>query len=154
MNDSLRVQLRPSRTLAAALVVGHLFTRVTAATGLPSAGASRVALGLGLSLFHHLRGALHGSARAVAGRALSADGRFAVADPAGAGLPAALRRSAVPATWLAVLAVRERMGRSRAAVILPDAADPEGFRGLRVGHTWRITFQADAREGANSDVPG
>jgi toxin CptA len=154
LNDSLRVQLRPSRTLAIALAAGHLLALVAAATGLPSAAATLVALGLGLSLFHHLRLAMHRSALAVAGLALSADGHFAVADPAGAWLTAELRHSAVPAAWLAILAARDQTGRSRTAVILPDAADPEGFRRLRVWLKWRFTSLADGREGANGDVPG
>jgi hypothetical protein len=153
LNDSLRVQLRPSRTLAAALAVGHVLALVAAATGLPSAAACSWPR-LGLSLFHHLRLAMHRSALAVAGVALSADGRFALADPAGAWLPAELRHSAVPAAWLAVLAARDHTGRSRTAVILPDAADPEGFRRLRVWLRWRIASLADGREGAISDVPG
>jgi len=154
LNDSLRVQLRPSRTLTGALALGHLLAVGAAATGLPSAAAALVVFGLGLSLFHHLRLAMHRSALAVAALALSADGRFAVADPAGAWLPAELRHSAVPAAWLAVLAARDHTGRSRTAVILPDAADPEDFRRLRVWLKWRISSPADGRVGANSDVPG
>ena len=154
MNDSLRVQLRPSRTLAVALAVGHLLALVAAATGLPSAAASLVVLGLALSLYHHLRLAMHRSALAVAALTLSADGRFAVADPAGGWLPAELRHSAVPAAWLTVLAARDRTGRSRTAVILPDAVDPEAFRRLRVWLRWRMTSPARGREGANTDGPG
>jgi toxin CptA len=154
LNDSLRVQLRPSRTLATALAVGHLLALVAAVTGLPGAAASLVVLGLGLSLRHHLRLAMHRSPLAVAGLDLSSDGRCAVADPAGAWLPAELRHSAVPAAWLAVLAARDHAGRSRTAVILPDAADPEGFRRLRVWLKWRMTSPADGRKGANSDGPG
>jgi len=153
LNDWLRVQLRPSRTLAIALVVGHLLALIAAVIGLPSAAAWLVVLGLGLSLFHHLRLAIHRSALAVAALALSADGRFALADPAGAWLSAELRHSAVPAAWLAVLTARDHTGRSRTAVILPDAADPEDFRRLRVWLKWRITSLADGRDGANSDVP-
>jgi toxin CptA len=154
LNDSLRVQLRPSRTLAAALAVGHLLALGAAATGLPGAAASLVVLGLGLSLFHHLRLAMHRSALAVAALTLSADGRCAVADPAGAWLPAELTHSAVPAAWLAVLGARDNAGRSRTAVILPDAVDPEAFRRLRVWLRWRMTSLANGREGANTDGPG
>jgi len=53
-----------------------------------------------------------------------------------------------------VLAARDHTGRSRTAVILPDAADPEDFRRLRVWLKWRISSPADRRVGANSDVPG
>jgi len=154
LNDSLRVQLRPSRTLATALAVGHLLALGAAATGLPGAAASLVVLGVGLSLFHHLRLAMHRSSLAVVGLVLSADGRFAVADPAGTWLPAVLRHSAVPAAWLAVLDARDNAGRSRTAVILPDAVDPEAFRRLRVWLRWRMTSLANGREGANTNGPG
>jgi toxin CptA len=154
LNDSLRVQLRPSRTLAAALAVGHLLALIAAVTSLPSAAAALVVLGLGLSLFHHLRLAMHRSALAVAGLDLAADGRFAVANPAGAWVAAELRHSAVPAAWLAVLAARDNAGRSRTAVILPDAVDPEAFRRLRVWLRWRMPTLINGREGANNDVPG
>jgi toxin CptA len=154
LNDSLRVQLRPSRTLVIALAIGHLLALVAAATGLPAAAATLVVLGLGLSLFHHLRLAIHRSALAVAGLTFSADGRFAVADPAGAWLSADLRHFAVPAAWLAVLAARDYAGRSRTAVVLPDAADPEEFRRLRVWLKWRTTSPIGGRNGANNDGPG
>jgi toxin CptA len=154
LNDWLRVQLRPSRTLAIALAVGHLLALIAATIGLPTAAASLVVLGLGLSLFHHLRLAIHRSALAVAALAFSADGRFAVADPAGAWVPAELRHGAVPAAWLAVLAARDHAGRSRTTVILPDAADPEDFRRLRVWLKWRISSPADGRDGAITNGPG
>lgn len=154
MSDSLRVQLRPSRTLVAALAVGHLLALGAAATGLPGAAASLVVLGLALSLVHQLRLAMHRTALAVAGVDLGSDGRFAVADPAGVWVAAELRHSAVPAAWLAVLAARDHAGRSRTAVILPDAVDPEVFRRLRVWLRWRLTSPANGREGANTDGPG
>ena len=154
MNDSLRVQLRPSRTLAAALAAGHLLALLAAATSLPAAPGSLVVVGLGLSLIHHLRLAMHRSDRAVRGLSFAADGRFAVADPTGGWLPAELRHCAVPAAWLAVVTARDDAGRSRAAVILPDAADPEGFRRLRVWLKWRLKAPAGGTEGASSDAPG
>ena len=154
MNDSLRVQLRPSRALASALAIGHLLALVAAVTGLPREAASLVVLGLVLSLLHHLRLALHRSALAIARLDFSSDGRFAVADPAGAWLPAELRHSAVPAGWLAVLTVRDHAGRSRTTVILPDAADPEAFRRLRVWLKWRMTPLPNGRDGANGRAQG
>jgi toxin CptA len=154
LNDSLRVQLRPSWALATALAVGHLLALVAAVTALPREAALFVVLGLGLSLLHHLRLAMHRSALAVAGLDLSADGRVAVANPAGVWLGAEVRHSAVPASWLAVLAARDDAGRSRTTVILPDAADPEAFRRLRVWLKWRMTPPANGPERANSHAPG
>jgi toxin CptA len=154
LNDSLRVQLRPSRTLAGALAIGHLVAVGAAATGLPSAAAALVVLGLGLSLFHQLRLAMHRSVLAVAGLDLASDGRLAMADPAGVWVTAELRHSAAPAAWLALLTARDAAGRSRTAVILPDAVDSESFRRLRVWLRWRMTSPARERKGTNTDVPG
>ena len=138
MNDSLRVRLQPSRALAAILAFGHLLALAAVATGLPPAAASVVAVGLGLSAFHHLRLAMHRSPLAVAELEFSSAGGFALSDPGGRWLAAEVRRVAVPAGWLAVLAARDAYGRSRSAVILPDGADAEDFRRLRVWLKWRV----------------
>ncbi|HSD44182.1 MAG TPA: protein YgfX [Burkholderiales bacterium] len=138
MSGSLRVQLKPSRVLAAAVALGHILALAGAATGLPPVAASVVALGLGLSAFHHLRLAMHRSALAVAGLEFSPAGHFALSNPAGVWLSAEMRRAAVPAGWLAVLAARDANGRSRFAVILPDSVEPEAFRRLRVWLRWRV----------------
>jgi toxin CptA len=138
LNASLRVQLRPSRALAAMVGVAHLAALAAAATGLPPVAAALVAAGLGLSAVHHLRLAMHRSALAIAALEFSPAGHFALGDPSGAWLPAELRRVAVPAGWLAVLAARDADGRSRSAVILPDSADPDAFRRLRVWLKWRV----------------
>jgi toxin CptA len=134
--------------LVATLALGHLVALVAAATGLPPVAASVVAVGLGLSAFHHLRLALHWSALAVAGIEFSVAGRFALADPGGVWLTAEVRRVAVPAGWLAVLAARDANGRARSAVILPDAAEPDAFRRLRVWLKWRAA-STESRAGSS-----
>jgi toxin CptA len=95
-------------------------------------------VGLGLSAFHHLRLAMHRSPLAVAGLEFSSAAGCALRDPGGLWLPAEVRHVAVPAGWLAVPVARDANGRSRAAVILPDAADAEDFRRLRVWLKWRV----------------
>jgi toxin CptA len=137
LNDSLQVELRPSRMLATAVALGHLAALAAAVTGLPAPAAALVAGGLALSAAYHLRVATHRSSRAVAGLAFRADGSLAVAGPTGAWLQAELRHCAAPTGWLAVLSARDQAGRSRTAVILPDAIDPETFRRLRAWLRWR-----------------
>jgi toxin CptA len=137
LNDTLRVRLQPSRVLALAVVAGHLAAAVGAAAGLPLAAAAVAGAGLAVSFLHYWRWATQRSPQSVAVLELAVDGRLAVAGPGPAWRPAALRYAAVPTWWLAILIARDSAGRSRSAVILPDALDPETFRRLRVALRWR-----------------
>ncbi len=130
------MRLRPSRTLAAAIVLAHLAALAAAVAALPGAAAAVVAAGVALSALGHLREALHRAPQAVAELELTADGRVAVAGPAGDWLTARLRSVAVPVPWLAVVTLRDALGQRRAAVVLPDALDREAFRRLRVWLRW------------------
>lgn len=137
MNDTLRVRLRPSKALAVALAAGHAVAIGAAGAGLPPIAAGVAAAGLALSLVHHLRWAMQRSVRAVSGLQLDADGRLAVAGPATAWCPATLRYGVVPAAWIAIVVARDEAGRTRRALVLPDALDREAFRRLRVFLKWR-----------------
>ncbi len=151
MSESLRVQLRPSRALAIAIVGGHLLALAAALAGLPPVAAGIATAGLGLSLAHYWRWATHRAASSVTALELGPDGRLAVAGPAGAWRPAALRHAAVPAGWLAVLIARDGSGSSWSAVVLPDALDPEPFRRLRVMLRWGANPETGSLEVANDD---
>ncbi|MFO1363351.1 MAG: hypothetical protein U1F45_12900 [Burkholderiales bacterium] len=98
------MQLRPSRTLACAVVLAHLLALAAAGTGLPPAAAAVATVGLLLSLVHYWRWATHRTPAAVAALELRPDGGLAVAGPGPgpAWRPAALRYVAVPASWLAL----------------------------------------------------
>jgi toxin CptA len=144
LSATLRVWLRPSRTLAATIAVAHLAALGAAVATLPGAAALIVATGVTLAAIGHLREALHRAPRAVAGLEFGADGRVAVADPAGDWVTAHVRKVAVPAAWLAVVTLRDTLGRRRAAVVLPDALDRESFRRLRVWLRWGRTGAAGA----------
>jgi toxin CptA len=135
LNPTLRVRLRPSRTLVAAIALAHL-AAAAAALALPGAAAAIVVAGAVVSAAWHLREALHRAPRAVAGLELGADGRVAVAGPAGDWSAARLRTAAVPASWLAVVTLQDARGRRRSAVVLPDALDRDAFRRLRVWLRW------------------
>ena len=130
MNRTLEVRLRPSRTLPVAILIAHLAAPGAAVVGLPAAAAAVVAAGLVLSATEHVRRALLRAPLAVAALAFSVDGSVAVAGPDGDWCSASLRRVAVPAAWMAVVAIRDGLGRRRAAVILPDALDPAKRRDL------------------------
>ena len=136
------------------LAFGPLLALAAAATGLPPLAASVAAVGLGLSAFHHLRLAMHRSRLALAGLEFSTAGGFALLDPGGLWLPAEVRRVAVPAGGLAVLAARDAHGRSRSAVRLRDAADAEEFRRLRVWLKWRVAAPELGAGRENDPSPG
>jgi toxin CptA len=131
------VSLRPSRALAAVILVAHGAAVVAATAALPWLPALIVGLGLVVSGVHHVRIALHRSALAIAGLEFSSDGRLALASPGGEWRAATLTSAVVPAAWLAVLTARDDIGRRRAVVILPDAIEHDTFRKLRVWLLWR-----------------
>jgi toxin CptA len=137
LSDRLRVQLGPSRWLAATVIVAHAAALAAAVAGLPAPAAAIVAAGLAASAVEHVRRALHRSPLAVAALELDADGGAAVAGPAGDWSPARVADAAVPVPWLAVLSLRDALGRRRTAVVLPDSLAPEPFRRLRVWLRWR-----------------
>lgn len=129
--------LRPSRTVAGAVVVGHAAALAAASVGLPPLAAAVVAAGLALSAVHHLRLVLHLAPEAVAALEFGPEGRCAVAGPGGAWQEAAVCAAAVPASWIAVLVIRDSRGTKRPVVVVPDGADRDGFRRLRVWLRWR-----------------
>jgi toxin CptA len=137
LNDRLRVELGPSRWLAATVIVAHAGALAAAVGGLPAPAAAIVAAGLAASVVEHVRRALHRSPLAVAGLELDAGGGVAVAGPGSEWSSARLVDAAVPAPWLAVVSLRDGLGRRRTAVVLPDSLAPEAFRRLRVWLRWR-----------------
>ncbi len=137
MTDRLRLQLGPSRWLAAAVIVAHAVALTAVVVGLPAPAAAIVAAGLAASVIEHVRRALHRSPLAVAALEFDAGGGVAVAGPASEWSPARLTDAAVPVSWLAVVSLRDALGRRRTAVVLPDSLAPEPFRRLRVWLKWR-----------------
>jgi hypothetical protein len=132
----LRVTLRPSRSLATAIAIAHGAAIAAALIGLPASAAAIVAAGLCLSAVHHLRLALHRSPLAIAGLEFKADGGIAVAGPAGDWNSANLRSAAAPVPWLVALTMRDALGRLRAVCVLPDGADADALRRMRVRLAW------------------
>jgi toxin CptA len=154
LNPTLRVWLRPSRTLAVAVVLAHLAALAAAVAALPGAAAAVVAAGVALSAIGHLRATLHRGPQAVAGLELTADGRVAVAGPSGDWLTARVGSVAVPVSWLAVVTLRDALGQRRAAVVLPDALDPDAFRRLRVWLRWATAAGPAGADATNDPTRG
>ncbi len=132
------------------MLAAHIVALAAAVAALPALAAAIVAAGLGLSAVEHLRRALHRSPLAIVEVELDAEGRAAVAGPAGGWSPARLVDAAVPAPWLAVLVLRDADGRRRSAVVLPDGVEADAFRRLRVWLRWRVPGAAD---GGNNPTP-
>ena len=132
------------------VIVAHAAALAAAVAGLPAPAAAIVAAGLVASVIEHVRRALHRSALAVAALELDAGGGVAVAGPASDWSPARLVDAAVPVPWLAVVSLRDGLGRRRTAVVLPDAVAPEAFRRLRVWLRWRPPDAAAEAHGANN----
>jgi hypothetical protein len=149
LTDRLRVQLGPSRRLAATVIVAHAAALAASVAALPAPAAAIVAAGLIASTVEHVRRALQRSAAAVAGLELDAGGGAAIAGPASDWGPARLLDAAVPAPWVAVVRLRDGRGRHRTAVVLPDALAPEPFRRLRVWLKWRVPGPAAGDRGNN-----
>jgi hypothetical protein len=146
---NLRVTLSPSPTLATAIVIAHGVAIAAAFVGLPVSAAAIVAAGLGLSAVHYLRLALHRSPLAVAGLEFTAHGGIAVAGPAGDWSSATLRSAAAPVPWLVAVTMRDAFGRKRAVCVLPDGADANALRRMRVRLAW-FPYHS-ARDGQEND---
>ena len=144
------MQLGPSRRLAAAVIVAHAAALAAAVAGLPAPAAAIVAAGLTASAVEHVRRALHRSPLAVAALELDVRGGAAVAGPGGDWSSARLLDAAVPLPWLAVVSLRDALGRRRTAVVLPDSLAPEPFRRLRVWLRWRPAEPAAGTGDANN----
>jgi toxin CptA len=149
LNDRLRVQLGPSRWLAAIVIVAHVAALAAAVVALPPVAAMIVAAGLAASAIEHVRRALQRSPLAIAGLELDARGGVAIAGPADGWSPARLTNAAVPVPWLAVVRLRDALGRRRTAIVLPDTLAPEPFRRLRVWLRWRPAGAMEDRDANN-----
>jgi toxin CptA len=149
LNDRLRVQLGPSRWLAATVIVAHVAALAAAVVALPPAAAAIVAAGLAASAIEHVRRALQRSPLAIAGLELDARGGVAIAGRAGDWSSARLTDAAVPVRWLAVVRLRDALGRRRTAIVLPDTLAPEPFRRLRVWLRWRPADAVEERAANN-----
>jgi hypothetical protein len=64
-------------------------------------------------------------------------------------LAAHVRSAVVPVPWLAVVTLRDALGRRRSAVVLPDSLDREAFRRLRLWLRWRTPIGLPGTDSGN-----
>jgi len=138
---ALRVELRPSRKLAAIVVVAHL---VAAAILIPVSLPSAMIFGLMLlwvfSLLHCLRRAgLASSPRRIVGLEFQDDEHLAFRTADGCWHPSRLLGTSYVTPALTVLNLGSGWMAARHVVILDDSVDPETFRALRVRLKWCAT---------------
>ena len=136
-SEILTVELRPSYLLAGALALGHLLALSAAWISLEGWPRVLVLAGIALSGWGGIAGALHrtlGSAQALA---LRADGGCAWRDGEGTWRESRLGGAPFVSTVLIVFGLRLNTLRRKWIVLLPDAADDESLRRLRVWLLWR-----------------
>ena len=132
--SALRLELRPSRALAAALAAAHVLAGaclVLVVPGVAGVALAALAVGLGAATARE-RGLLRGR-HAVRSIELQADGRASV-DLAGGGcVPAAAGRARAGRYWV-ILELQQRSRRH--LLVTGDMLDAAPFRQLRLWARW------------------
>ena len=141
----LRLELRPSRTLAILFAFMHCAALgLLLMLGMPWWGNLLAALALAVSAIHAI--ALHAwQARpgSIAALEIADDCKVAVLDRAGDWHDADLLSSSFVSPYLTVLNLRYvGARRSRSAIIVPDRVQADPYRRLRVLLRWRCSGNA------------
>lgn len=138
-SDAVEVQLAPSRTAAVGIAVAGLATLVLLVR-LPLGGVwiSMVAVGVVALVADSLRTvAARRGARGIAWVRLDRWGAIAVRSAAGVQREGSVRPRSFVAPWLVIVRWRPEGARfDRTFVVLPDMADAESLRRLRVLMKW------------------
>jgi hypothetical protein len=127
LTTTFRVDLRPSLTLAALIVTGHLAAVVGAWMVLAPAAAALATAGLGLSLvgFFRLR------RRQPSALIVGPEAQLRIVDRDGVIRAAPVLAVHVPVWWLAILVVTGPSGARETLCLLADSVDAESLRRLR-----------------------
>lgn len=136
MTYPLVIELRPSRSLVAFLLAGHIVAIIATASGLPALPAVMVSAALGLSLLGQLQSALLRRAGSIKALHIAADGLVRYRDRKGDWHRAELGDHAYASPWLVVLPLTDQSGTQRHAVLLADSAGKDDLRRLRAWLQW------------------
>lgn len=135
MTDALHLSLRRPAALCAAVSFVHLAALACAWLALAGWPLALVTAGVVLSGFAQwLR-----LSTQVVDLECRPDGGLALA-----GRARTLASSALPLPWLAVIRLRDQLGRCEALIITPDRVDAAAFRRLRVWLRWHRHAPSDA----------
>ncbi|MBI1988389.1 MAG: hypothetical protein HYS65_01405 [Betaproteobacteria bacterium] len=135
-----RISLRPSRILAATLVLAHgaAVAMVVLAGTAPWLEAIAIAALVASLVFNVRQSALLRTADAVIGLEIASDDKFSIQTQRGGWIECEVLGSTYVISFLTILNLkRTDSGRITRAVILPDSLDAEDFRKLRVWLRWK-----------------
>lgn len=136
----LKINLRPSRILAATLVLAHgVAIAMVALAGMPLWLELIAIAALVASLVFDVRQtALLRAPDAVIGLEITSDDKFSIQPRRGEWIECEVLGSTYVTSFLTILNLKGiDSGRNTRAVILPDSLDAEDFRKLRVWLRWK-----------------
>jgi hypothetical protein len=137
VSETLRIDLRPSRLLAVALMLVHglaLYAFWISLPGWPAVLAGVVVL---VSLAGTLARARQRIGRSVVSLEMAKDGRASWKDRRGAWHQGILGESHFVSVFLVVVDLRPLDGGATRVILLADSVAPDDFRRLRVWLRWR-----------------
>ena len=137
MSPTLTLSLRSSRILALALTLIAGAALACAWASLPDIAFLPVAAGIVLALVWHIPETLQRGKRAVRTLQFKAQGAVRWQDGSGQWHEAQILPSSYVCGWLVVLNLGANGRLARSVVLLPDCADAEELRRLRVWLRWR-----------------
>ncbi len=136
----LKISLRPSRILAAILVLAHgAAMALVALAGMPLWLESIALAALVANLVFDVRqSALLRAPDALVALEITSDNQFSIQKRRGEWIACEVLGSTYVASFLTILNLKATdSGRTTRAVILPDSLDAEDFRKLRVWLRWK-----------------
>jgi len=151
VTQTLRIDIRPSRLLAGALVLVHVVALcaiwISVGGWLRYAGAAAIFA----SLASTLAAALQRAGRSVVSLEMQKDGRASWRERGGKADEGTLGRSHFVSPFLVVLELKSADGRVRRVIFLADSAAPEDFRRLKVWLRWRRKSDRAERNNLTED---
>jgi len=147
---ALRIDLKPSLWLAGALGLVHALALLAAWTSLSGWPQYLVASGVLLSAVAWIAETLHRSSGAAVSLELRADGRASWMDRNGTWHDARSGAEHFVSAALVVLSLERTTRRRKWIVLMPDSAQPDEMRRLRVWLRWRREANQDKDESPTS----
>jgi len=141
----LRISLAPSKRLAVSLAALHVLALISAYMSLTGWPLALVAAGVVLSAVQATGDALQMWPGCPRNLEIQADGRAAWRDGGNRWHECRVARSIYVSAHLVILGLRSEGWRARWLTLLPDSADPESLRQLRVRLRWPPAVQPAGR---------